>query len=173
MGRIGKAIEHRASAFGMQVGYHSRRHTEDRLMWFPTAVELATWADVLITALPGGAQTRHLVDARVLSALGSKGIFINIARGSIVDEAALIEALRSGTIAAAALDVYEKQPNDASQFAGLSNVILTPHIGSLTTETRFAMADSVYGNVKALLSGSALHGLATLPQSQARPARPG
>src|SRR5882757_751701 len=151
MGRIGRAIERRGDAFGMQIGYHSRHHTSDRLTWFSSALDLAKWADVLVAALPGGTETHHLVDLQVLHALGPDGIFINVARGSVVDEAALVEALRSGRIAGAGLDVFAMQPSNGAQFAGLSNVILTPHIGSFTTQTRFAMADSVYGNVRAFL----------------------
>jgi lactate dehydrogenase-like 2-hydroxyacid dehydrogenase len=160
MGRIGQAIAHRGSAFGMQIGYHSRRRADHGLAWFPTAFELATWADVLVAALPGGTATSHLVDGRVLRALGPDGLFVNVGRGSNVDEAALLEALRSESIAGAGLDVFEKHPVDIAQFSGLSNLILTPHIGSATTDTRTAMADSVYNNVHALLSGDRLHDLA-------------
>jgi phosphoglycerate dehydrogenase-like enzyme len=97
-----------------------------------------------------------MVDATVLKALGPNGIFINVARGSVVDDAALLQALRSGSIAGAGLDVFNDQPIDGSRFEGLTNVILTPHIGSATSDTRAAMADAVYGNVEALLQGREL-----------------
>jgi hydroxypyruvate reductase len=160
MGRIGKAITRRAGPFDMQVGYHSRSPVAGSLTWFPDVVQLATWADVIIAAVPGGSETHHVINREVLSALGPGGMFINISRGSVVDEAALIEALRSGAIGSAGLDVYEKQPADGASFQGLSNVLLTPHIGSLTADTRTAMADSVYGNVRAMLSGESLRDVA-------------
>jgi hydroxypyruvate reductase len=153
LGRIGKAIATRAKAFDMQIGYHSRTPGTDAHTWFDSAITLAEWADVLVAALPGGEATNHLVDGPVLKALGPSGVFINVARGSVVDEHALLAALRAGSIAAAGLDVYDEEPNDGQPFRNLANVILTPHVGSLTIETRTAMANSVYGNVRALLSG--------------------
>jgi lactate dehydrogenase-like 2-hydroxyacid dehydrogenase len=156
MGRIGKAIARRALAFNMQIGYLSRTAVDGTFERFTNPIELASWADVLIAALPGGEQTQHLVDAKVLAALGQSGLFVNIARGSVVDEDALVDALRRGVIAGAGLDVHERQPIDGSRYNGLENVLLTPHIGSSTLETRKAMADSVYGNVRALLSGGPL-----------------
>jgi hydroxypyruvate reductase len=159
-GRIGQAIARRAQAFDMHVGYHSRSRCEAAYTYYSTPLELAQWADILIAAVPGGDDTYQMVDERLLHALGSGGIFVNIARGSVVDERALVAALRTGVIAAAGLDVFDRQPVDGSAYAGLSNVVLTPHIGSSTTDTRTAMADSVYANVHALLSGGRLHDLA-------------
>ena len=104
---------------------------------------LAAEADFLILALPGGSATRHVVNGAVLAALGPQGYLVNIARGSVVDEPALIEALRSGTIAGAGLDVFENEPDIDLAFAGLHNTVLFPHIGSATHETRDAMADLV------------------------------
>jgi hydroxypyruvate reductase len=163
LGRIGKAIAKRAGAFDMQVSYHARRRADDEFMYFSTATELAKWSDILIAALPGGAETQHIVDREVLAALGPAGIFINIARGSVVDQPALVAALRSNAIAGAGLDVFDNQPIDGSAFADIPNVVLTPHIGSLTTDTRIAMADSVYRNVHAHLSGNPVHDLAAVP----------
>jgi lactate dehydrogenase-like 2-hydroxyacid dehydrogenase len=160
LGRIGKAIARRAAAFDMRVGYYSRRRNDDALAHFSSPVELARWADVLIAAVPGGDETRHLVNGEVLNALGREGLFINVARGSVVDTAALLAALKSGGIAGAGLDVFDNQPIDGTAFANLPNVILTPHIGSLTTDTRFAMADSVFANVRAQLAGEPLHDIA-------------
>jgi hydroxypyruvate reductase len=161
LGRIGKAIAQRAAAFDMHVGYHARRRADSAFAFFDTAVELAQWSNILVAAVPGGAETQHMVDRNVLAALGPDGIFVNIARGSVVDQTALIAALKSGGIAGAGLDVFDNQPIDGTAFAGIPNVLLTPHIGSLTTDTRRAMADSVYRNAHALLSGGALHDLAT------------
>lgn len=163
LGRIGQAIAKRAVAFDMHVGYHARRRTDDAFAYFQTAIELARWSDILIAAVPGGAETRRMVDHEVLTALGRGGIFINIARGSVVDQSALIDALKSGAIAGAGLDVFDDQPIDGSAFAGIPNVVLTPHMGSLTTDTRIAMADSVYSNVQALLSGGTVQDLAPTP----------
>jgi lactate dehydrogenase-like 2-hydroxyacid dehydrogenase len=163
LGRIGSAIARRAQAFDMPVGYHSRRKSDATYTWFPTLLELARWADVLIAAVPGGPDTRSMVDADVLQALGPNGLFINVARGSIVDDVALIQALRSGTIAGAGLDVFNDQPIDGSRFEGLANVILTPHIGSATSDTRVAMANAVYGNVEALLHKRDLTDVAEAP----------
>jgi hydroxypyruvate reductase len=160
LGRIGKAIARRAGAFEMHVGYHARRAAESPFAFFATPVELATWSDILVAAVPGGTETQHIVGREVLDALGPDGIFINIARGSVVDQTALIDALKSGAIAGAGLDVFDHQPIDGAAFAGVPNVVLTPHIGSLTTDTRRAMADSVYRNAHALLSGGTLHDLA-------------
>jgi lactate dehydrogenase-like 2-hydroxyacid dehydrogenase len=163
MGRIGKAIARRATAFDLQVAYHSRSAVEGPYERFNTIEGLATWADVLVAALPGGDQTYHAVNRQVLRALGPSGLFVNVARGSVVDESALLEALRTGAIAGAGLDVYDRQPHDGSQFRDFGNVVLTPHLGSLTLETRTAMAESVYSNVRAALRGEALRNLASGP----------
>ena len=163
MGRIGKAIAHRAAAFDLQVAYYSRSAVEGPYERFNTIEGLATWADVLVAALPGGDQTYHAVNRQVLRALGPNGLFVNVARGSVVDESALLEALRTGAIAGAGLDVYDRQPHDGSQFRDFGNVVLTPHLGSLTLETRTAMAESVYSNVRAALRGEALRNLASGP----------
>jgi hydroxypyruvate reductase len=159
-GRIGRAIAQRGVAFGMQIGYHSRTRSDTPHLYQPTPLALAEWADLLVAAVPGGDATHRMVDAAVLSALGNEGIFINIARGCVVDSDALIHALKNGAVAGAGLDVFDGQPIDGTAYAGLSNVVLTPHIGSLTTDTRVAMADSVYRNVGALLSGAPLHDVA-------------
>jgi hydroxypyruvate reductase len=160
LGRIGTAIARRATAFDMQVGYHDPYPKDAPYSRFPTAVDLARWADVLIPALPGGTDTQAIVDAAVLEALGPDGIFINVSRGSVVDEAALLNALRTGVIAGAGLDVFNDEPIDGSRFEGLTNAVLTPHLGTATSETCIAMADAVYGNVEALLQGRELTNVA-------------
>jgi lactate dehydrogenase-like 2-hydroxyacid dehydrogenase len=161
LGRIGSAIANRAAAFGMAVGYHNRtRKTDARFTYHAEVKELASHSDILCVCTPGGAGTRHLVDARVLEALGKDGYLINIARGPAVDEKALLAALENGAIAGAALDVFENEPAIDPAFFECSNVVLTPHIGSATRDTRARMADEVFANLQAFLNGRPLAGLA-------------
>ena len=157
MGRIGRAIAQRALAFGMQVAYTSRQQKVD-LPWafYADVAELAAWSDFLVLITPGGAGTRHLVDARVLAALGPKGYLINVARGSVVDEAALVQALANGTIAGAGLDVFEREPAVPEALWSMEQVVLTPHIGRATHETRQAMAALACDNLRARLAGQAM-----------------
>jgi lactate dehydrogenase-like 2-hydroxyacid dehydrogenase len=139
LGTIGGAVAHRAKAFGMAVGYHNRSpRSGSTARYFDSLEALADWSDLLIVCCPGGAATHHLVDAKVLAGLGPKGWLINVARGSVVDEEALVAALETGTIAGAGLDVFEDEPNP---HPGLmrEDVVLLPHIGSATVETREAM----------------------------------
>ena len=157
LGRIGKAIARRLEPMGMEIGYHSRKAQEGcTLHFFPSLTELARWCDFLIVACPGGAATRHTVDAEVLAALGGEGTLINIARGSIVDEAALIEALRQHVIKAAGLDVFTDEPHVPAELMSLENVVLLPHVGSATHETRRAMAELVVENLRAHFAGKPL-----------------
>jgi lactate dehydrogenase-like 2-hydroxyacid dehydrogenase len=157
MGRIGQAIAKRAEAFGMEIAWHGPRpKPELSYRYFHTATELARASDVLILALPGGPSTRHAVNAEVLEALGPQGYLVNIARGSVVDEPALIEALKSRSIAGAGLDVFENEPDISTEFFDLDNVVLAPHIGSATRETRKAMGDLVVANLLAHFEGRPL-----------------
>ena len=157
IGRIGQAIARRALAFDMDIAYTARTpRPELPYRWYSDAAALAERSDYLLVITPGGAHTKHLIDARVLRALGAKGCLVNIARGSVVDEGALIEALRSGTIAGAALDVYANEPNIDPALLGLEQVVLTPHIGSATAATRGAMADLARANLLAGLAGDAV-----------------
>ena len=150
MGRIGQAIAQRALAFGMPVAYTSRNPRAGvPYRYCADAVELARESDFLVVITPGGAATRHLIDAKVLAALGRDGILVNVARGSVVDEAALIDALEQGVIAGAGLDVFEAEPNVPERLRGLPHVVLAPHIGSATGQTRQAMADRAYANLRA------------------------
>jgi lactate dehydrogenase-like 2-hydroxyacid dehydrogenase len=150
MGRIGQAIAHRAAAFGMPIAYTARSaKPELPYPYFPTAAALAAESDFLVVITPGGAGTRNLIDAQVLAALGSKGILVNVARGSVVDEAALIDALEQGVIAGAALDVFENEPQVPERLRALAHVVLVPHIGSATAQTRRAMADLAIANLEA------------------------
>jgi lactate dehydrogenase-like 2-hydroxyacid dehydrogenase len=149
MGRIGRVIARRASGFDMAVRYHNRRELPDSPHAYePTLKGLANWADFLVVASAGGPETRKLVDAGVLEALGPEGFLVNISRGSVIDEAALLDALRGGRIAGAGLDVFEKEPEVPEAFFALDNVVLLPHVASATRETRQAMADLVLENLR-------------------------
>lgn len=156
-GRIGRAIAQRLQAFGVASRYYQPRVLGDTET--PRAAslrELAEQSDYLFICAPGGAATRSVVDAEVLAALGPAGTLVNIARGSVVDEAALIEALSNGKLGAAGLDVFEHEPHVPEALAALPNVVLTPHVGSLTTETRHAMGQLVVDNLLAHFSGAPL-----------------
>ena len=158
MGRIGQAIAQRALGFNMTVAY-TARSAKPALPWayLPDAVSLAAVSDFLVVITPGGAGTRKLINAEVLAALGAsspqKGILVNVARGSVVDEAALIEALEQGVIAGAGLDVFEAEPHVPERLRALPQVVLAPHIGSATGQTRQAMADLAFDNLQCQLSG--------------------
>lgn len=140
LGRIGQTIARRAGGFDMAVRYHSRRPVPD-VPWShePSLLELARWCDFLVVIVAGGAGTRHLINAEVLQALGPRGFLVNVARGSVVDEPALVQALQNGVIAGAGLDVFENEPHVPEALFGLDNVVLLPHIASNTEETREAM----------------------------------
>lgn len=154
IGRIGQAIASRALAFGMSVAY-TARHARAELpyTYHPTPAALAAASDFLVVITPGGAGTRKLIDAKVLEALGPKGILVNVARGSVVDEAALVDALERGVIGGAGLDVFEAEPNVPERLRALPQVVLTPHVGSATTETRQAMADLAFANLREHFAG--------------------
>jgi lactate dehydrogenase-like 2-hydroxyacid dehydrogenase len=154
IGRIGQGIAKRAAAFGMEVAYTARSaRNELPYAYCPDPATLAARSDYLVVITPGGAATRKLIDAKVLEALGPTGVLVNVARGSVVDEAALIEALEGNTIAGAALDVFENEPNVPERLSRLPNVLLAPHIGSGTVATRQAMADLVVANLRAHFAG--------------------
>lgn len=157
LGRIGQAIASRAEAFGMSIAYTARSAKPAvAYSFYPTAKALAAQVDFLIVITPGGAGTRHLINAEVLQALGSGGYLINVARGSVVDEAALVQALQQGVIAGAGLDVFEKEPHVPEALWALDNVVLTPHIASGTRQTRQAMADLAAANMAAHFAGRPL-----------------
>ena len=160
MGRIAKAIAHRAAAFGMPIAYTARSaKPELPYRFLPSAAALAAESDFLVVITPGGAATRKLIDANVLQALGKgrgEGILVNVARGPVVDEAALIDALEARTIAGAALDVFENEPQVPDRLKALPHVVLAPHIGSATRETRQAMADLALANLRAHFAGQPL-----------------
>lgn len=157
LGRIGRTIARRAGGFDMDVRYHSRRPVEGAAWQHePQLLELARWADFLVVITAGGAQTRHLVNAEVLDALGTKGYVINVARGSVIDEAALVRALQEKRIAGAALDVFENEPQVPPELFALDNVVVVPHMASSTVQTREAMGQRVLDNLEAFFAGREL-----------------
>jgi hydroxypyruvate reductase len=157
MGRIGRAIAKRAAAFDMRISYTGLEPKADvSYTFYKTAIALAAEVDYLLVAVPGGDDTKNLIDAQVLAALGSKGYLINIARGSVVDQPALVQALKDKTIAGAALDVYWDEPIIDPELRRLPNVVMTPHIASATVETRQAMAALTLENLQAFFDGRVL-----------------
>jgi lactate dehydrogenase-like 2-hydroxyacid dehydrogenase len=154
MGRIGKAIARRLEAFGVPVVYHSRNPQAGvAYKYYPDLVAMARDVDTLMVIVPGGAATRNLINKQVLEALGPNGILINMARGSVVDEPALIEALKSGTIMSAGLDVFVNEPHVPPELIAMENVVLFPHLGSASEHTRRAMDQLVVDNLLAWFSG--------------------
>lgn len=157
LGRIGGAIARRAQAFDMPISYHNRTQSPDLpYAWKPSVQALAADCDVLVLACNGGPATRDLVNAAVLEALGPDGVLINIARGSVVDEAALIDALQSGKIAGAGLDVFAQEPHVPPALCALPNVVLMPHRAGATVETFLDCADAVVANLRAFYRGEPL-----------------
>jgi lactate dehydrogenase-like 2-hydroxyacid dehydrogenase len=150
MGRIGKAIARRLEAFGVPVVYHSRNPQGGvKYKYYPKLVDMARDVDTLLVIVPGGPSTAKLIDAEVLKALGPNGILVNMARGSVVDEPALIEALKSRTIYSAGLDVFANEPNVPKELLDMEHVCLFPHLGSSTEVTRAAMDNLVVDNILA------------------------
>ena len=157
MGRIGAAVARRAAAFDCSIAYFARHERHDLPYTFVgDLLELARQSEFLIVTLAGGDSTKHIIDAAVLAALGADGIVINISRGSTVDETALLAALESGAIKGAGLDVFWNEPSIDERFMNLSNVVLQPHHGSGTVETRKAMGQLVRDNLAAHFGGQAL-----------------
>ena len=153
LGRIGQVVAKRASGFDMEVRYHNRRPNPSVPFTYEATLEsLAEWADFLVVVSAGGPETRNLVSSAVLRALGPKGYLINVSRGSVVDEQALVQALQDGVIAGAGLDVYADEPRVPEQLLGMEHVVLLPHLASATHETRQAMADLVVDNLDAYFS---------------------
>ena len=163
MGTIGLQIAKRAQGFDMPVGYHNRKPRDDvPQVYYSDLTALADWCDVLICAVPGGASTHHAVNAEVLRALGSRGFLVNIGRGSVVDTAALADALRDNTIAGAGLDVYEGEPEPPTALIGFDKLIITPHVAGWSPEAVQATVDRFLENAQGHFSGqgvvSAVHG---------------
>ncbi|NJC72963.1 2-hydroxyacid dehydrogenase [Planosporangium thailandense] len=174
LGRIGEAIARRAEPFGVEVRYHNRRPKAVPYRYCATLAELADQVDTLVIATPGGPATRHLVDADVLRRLGGRGIVVNVARGSVIDQAALIDALRSGTILSAGLDVFENEPHVPGELLALPNAVLLPHVGSASVDTRRAMGQLVVDNLVSWFErGTALTPVPETPQPEPAHAPPG
>jgi len=156
MGRIGQAIARRLDASLVPVVYHSRKPAAGvAYQHYPDLIEMAKAVDTLVVIVPGGAGTNKMINAEVLKALGPRGVVVNVARGSVVDEEALIAALKSGDILAAGLDVFEKEPSVPAELTGMKNVVVLPHIGSASIVTRNAMDQLVVDNIKAWFAGKA------------------
>ena len=153
LGRIGKAIAQRVSAMGMKVAYTGRKPQDVPYEYISDLKALAAAADFLVVACPGGDATRNIVNRDVLAALGNKGTLVNIARGSIVDEPALVAALKAGVIKGAGLDVFAGEPHIPAELLAMDNVVLLPHVGSATRETRQAMGDLCKANLDAYFAG--------------------
>ena len=154
LGRIGRAVATRSRAFGMDIAYTGRTPKDDvAYRWCDDAQNLAASVDFLVVCASGGADTRALIDGDVLAALGPTGVLVNIARGSIVDESALVKALRERTILAAGLDVFCREPHVAQELLALDNVVLTPHMASTTGATVQAMLDLTFDNLAAFFDG--------------------
>ncbi len=154
MGRIGQAIARRLDASKVPVVYHTRKPAAElSYKHYPDLIEMAKAVDTLVVIVPGGAATNKMINADVMKALGPRGVIINVARGTVVDEQALIVALKSGTILAAGLDVFEREPNVPDELKAMQNVVLLPHIGSASVVTRNAMDQLVVDNLKAWFAG--------------------
>ena len=164
LGRIGKAIAQRVVAMGMKVAYTGRKPQSVPYEYLRDLAALASSVDFLVVACPGGEATRHIVNAAVLAALGKKGTLINIARGSIVDEPALVAALEAGTIKGAGLDVFADEPHIPAKLLAMDNVVVLPHVGSATRETRQAMGDLCKANLDAYFGGKGV--LTLIPELQ-------
>jgi lactate dehydrogenase-like 2-hydroxyacid dehydrogenase len=156
MGRIGKAIARRLEAFGVPVVYHSRNPQAGvGYKYYPKLLDMARDVDTLMVIVPGGAATKNMINAEVLKALGPSGVLINMARGSVVDEPALIEALKTRTIYSAGLDVFAKEPQVPKELMEMDHIVMFPHLGSSTEVTRAAMDQLVVDNILAWAAGEA------------------
>ena len=157
MGAIGRKIASRASAFEMDVGYFNRTRYDDLpYAYHPTLGELIDWCDIVMVAVRAGADTQHIIDAAMLKRLGPNGTIINISRGSTIDQAALVDALRNKTIAGAGLDVFEIEPHKPDALSEFPKVVLTPHIGGHTLQSHVGMQDCVIANLAAFYAGRLL-----------------
>jgi lactate dehydrogenase-like 2-hydroxyacid dehydrogenase len=154
MGRIGKAIAKRLEAFGVPVVYHSRNPQAGvAYKYYPKLLDMARDVDTLMVIVPGGAATQNMINAEVLKALGPRGIVINMARGSVIDEPALIEALKNRTIYSAGLDVFANEPDVPKELMELDHIVVLPHLGSASEATRAAMDQLVVDNILAWAAG--------------------
>ena len=165
LGRIGKAIARRAEGFGMKIVYHGRsRQSDVAYDYYADLVEMARVAKVVLVITPGGKGTEHIINERVLAALGKKGYLINVSRGTTIDDAALIKALQEGSIGGAGLDVFVDEPRVPEAYLAQDNVVLQPHVGSGTVATRTAMGQLVVDNLAAWFAGKPL--LTEVPETR-------
>lgn len=157
LGSIGAGVARRAAGFDIEVGYHSRRpRIGSSLVYFDKLLALAHWADFLIVTIPGGLETRHLINAEVFAALGPRGYLVNVSRGSVVDTKALAAALQAGTIAGAGLDVYEGEPSFPGSLAAAPHLVVTPHVAGRSPEAGLATISNFIENARRFLAGEAL-----------------
>lgn len=156
MGEIGRKIAARCAAFESEIGYFSRTQYDLPYQYFPSLAALADWCSVLMIAVRAGAETRHVVNAEILKRLGADGYVVNISRGSVIDEKALVAALADNTIAGAGLDVYAEEPHAPDALTALPNVVLAPHIGGHTVDSHVAMQNCVLANLSAFFEGKPL-----------------
>src|ERR1700722_18054682 len=156
MGEIGRKIASRIAAFETEVAYFSRSQHDVPYRYLPSLEALAEWCNVLMIAVRAGADTNHAVDAGILRKLGKDGFVVNISRGSVIDQKALVAALAEESIAGAGLDVYEKEPHAPDALTGFPNVVLTPHVGGHRLESHVAMQDCVMANLEAFFAGKPL-----------------
>jgi|FLOH01.1.fsa_nt_gi lactate dehydrogenase-like 2-hydroxyacid dehydrogenase len=156
LGRIGEEIVQRALPFKLKIAYHNRAPKNLPYTYYPSIAELAKNSDILLCMLPGGETTQNIIDAEIFRNLGPEGVFINVGRGTTVDEEALVAALQSKQIFAAGLDVYAKEPHVPEALLSMENVVLLPHIGSATIETRRAMGNLLIENLEAFFSNKPL-----------------
>jgi lactate dehydrogenase-like 2-hydroxyacid dehydrogenase len=156
MGEIGRKIAARVAAFESEVAYFSRSRRDVPYRYFPSLEALAEWCSVLMIAVRAGADTHHAVDANILNKLGKDGYVVNISRGSVIDQAALVAALADEQLAGAGLDVYAKEPHAPDALTGFPNVVLTPHIGGHTLDSHLAMQNCVIANLEAFFAGEPL-----------------
>lgn len=154
LGRIGKAVAKRLEAFGVAISYHGRsRQADVAYRHYPSLVKMAEDVDTLVSVAPGGAATRHMINAEVLKALGPDGIVVNVGRGSVIDEQALIAALRDKVILSAGLDVFDDEPNVPAELIAMDHIVLLPHVGSATVHTREGMGQLQVDNLVGWFSG--------------------
>jgi lactate dehydrogenase-like 2-hydroxyacid dehydrogenase len=156
LGEIGRKIAVRAAAFETEIGYFSRSRHDVPYTYFPSLEALTDWCDVLVVAVRAGAENRHKIDAAILKRLGASGTLVNISRGSVVDQTALVAALENNVIAGAGLDVFEKEPHAPDALTRFPNVVLTPHIGGHTLDGHRRMQDCVIANLEAFFAGKPL-----------------
>jgi lactate dehydrogenase-like 2-hydroxyacid dehydrogenase len=156
MGEIGRKIAVRCAAFETEIAYHSRSKHDVPYTYHSTLAALAEWADILMIAVRAGPDTQHIINTDILAKLGANGTIVNISRGSVIDEKALVAALETNAIAGAGLDVYEKEPHGPGALTKCPNVVLTPHIGGHTVESHIGMQDCVLANLAAFFAGKPL-----------------